>query len=66
MAVDTAAKRASVLSNQTRLLPPPDSTVAQADRKTLVEHYGGILAGAAAPPPDYQHRTISIPIGIGL
>ena len=66
MAIDTPAKRASVLAINTRILPPPDGTVAQADRQSLVEHYGGILAGEAVINPLKPHRRISIPIGIGL
>lgn len=66
MAIDTAAKRASVLAISTRILPPPDGAIAQADRQSLVEHYGGILSGAAAINPLEKHRRISTPIGIGL
>ena len=66
MAIDSAAKRASVLAIQTRILPPPDGTIAQADRQSLVEHYGGILAGIAVVSPLEDHRRISIPLGIGL
>ena len=41
MAIDTQAKRASVL-----YIVQPDGTIAQADRQTLLRVYGGILAGA--------------------
>jgi len=66
MAVDTAAKRNSVLAIITRLVPLPDSTISQSDRQALVEVYSGVLAGAAAPPSPFTHERISIPIGIGL
>lgn len=42
MAIDTQAKRASVL-----YIVQPDGTIAQADRQTLLEVYGGILAAEA-------------------
>jgi len=48
MAVDTLAKRNSVLSVNTHILPIPDGTVGQDDRQTLLRVYGGILAGIAA------------------
>lgn len=41
MAVDSKIKRASVLH-----LIVPDGTIAQFDRQTVAEIYGGILAGA--------------------
>ena len=42
MAIDTQAKRASVLH-----IVQPDGTIAQADRQTALRVYGGILAGEA-------------------
>ena len=59
MAIDTAAKRASVLAIQTRILPPPDNTIAQADRQSLVERYGGILSGAAPVQSDSIQPLVS-------
>ena len=46
MAIDTARKRASVLSyaNVTRTYVVPQSGVPQADQQTLEHFYGGILA----------------------
>jgi len=49
--VDTATKRASVLSFGFPfgwVLPVPDGTVAQADRQHLLGYYGGIVAEEAA------------------
>ena len=46
MAIDSLAKRNSVLSVTTTLLPIPDSTIDQADRQTVLRVYGGILAGS--------------------
>ena len=43
MAIDSAAKRASVLD-----VFIPDGTVDQADRQTALEVYGGILASGLA------------------
>ena len=43
MAIDTAAKRASVVH-----MIIPDGTLGQADRQTVAWMYGGILAGALA------------------
>ena len=50
MAVDTAAKRASVLSYAlvTETLIVPSATVPQADQQTINHLYGGILA--SLPP----------------
>ena len=42
MAIDTQAKRASVL-----YVIQPDGTIAQADRQTILQVYGGILAEEA-------------------
>lgn len=48
MAIDSAAKRASVVGVlfAATILIPPDGTVAQADRQTAASMYGGIAAGA--------------------
>ena len=53
MAIDTAAKRASVLSFAivTRLLIPPDGTIAHADMQTLEHLYSGIAAGVIVYVP---------------
>lgn len=47
MAIDTLAKRNSVLSVNSYILPIPDGTIGQNDRQTLLRVYGGILAAAA-------------------
>ena len=45
MAIDTVAKRASALRYSSRgLLVPPDGTISQGDRQTLLRKYSGILA----------------------
>jgi len=64
MAIDTAAKRASALtfSVPTLVLPPPDGTIGQADRQSVVVVYGGILAAGAAAIT-FLHDKISISIG---
>lgn len=59
MAIDTEAKRKSILGfGSGDLLPNPDGTIAAADRLTLLWLYGGIAASA---PPDvrviYRPRT---------
>ena len=48
MAVDTAAKRASVQSYTLGLMrPPPDGTVGTQDRPTLAWFYAGMVYAAA-------------------
>jgi len=47
MAIDTLAKRNSVLSINSYILPIPDGTIDQGDRQTVTRVYGGILATAA-------------------
>lgn len=53
MAIDTAAKRASALNfgSENYILPPPDGTIGQADRQSLVNFYGGILVVAPTVVP---------------
>lgn len=47
MAIDSAAKRASVLGfQQIWNYIIPDATLAQADMQTILGFYGGIAAGA--------------------
>lgn len=49
MAIDTAAKRASILGfGSGDLLPIPDGTIAVADRLTFLWLYGGIEPSNAA------------------
>lgn len=49
MAIDTAAKRASILNLSTGdLLPAPSGTVTAGERLTFLDLYSGI---AADPPP---------------
>jgi len=48
MAIDTLAKRNSIISVSSHILPIPDSTIGDDDRQTLTRVYGGILAGIAA------------------
>lgn len=62
MAIDTLAKRNSVISVNSIILPIPDGTIAQADRQTLLRVYGGILAAAAAVL-EKLHEKISLSIG---
>jgi len=47
MAIDSLAKRNSVIALSSIILPIPDGTIDQADRQTLLKVYGGILATAA-------------------
>lgn len=65
MAIDTLAKRNSVISINSIILPIPDGTVGQDDRQTLLRVYGGILAEAIVAGVALISR-ISIRIGIGL
>jgi hypothetical protein len=59
MAIDTAAKRASVLGFALvpLLLVPPDGVIDQGDRQTLLHLYSGVLAGA---PPAVSPATFVI------
>ena len=66
MAIDTLAKRNSVLSVNSYILPIPDSTINQADRQTVLRVYGGILADAATAAVKFLHDRISIRLGLGL
>jgi len=50
MAIDTLAKRNSVLSFSGYILPIPDGTIGQDDRQSLLKVFGGILAGALSLP----------------
>lgn len=56
MAVDTAAKRASVLSYGliSRLFIPPDASLSGADRQTLAHLYNGITASTVVPQVHLQ------------
>jgi len=63
MAIDTLAKRNSVLSLNTNILPIPDGTIGQNDRQTLLRVYGGILAEAAAAFLARLHENIAITLG---
>lgn len=65
MAIDTLAKRASVLNIASLQLPIPDGTISQGDRQSVLRFYSGILAGAAIIVKNI-HRKISIMIGVGL
>ena len=54
MAIDTQAKRASVLD-----IVQPDGTIGQADRQTVLGIYGGILVSPApTPTPVTTTKTI--------
>lgn len=66
MAIDTVAKRASTLSLSTMILPPPDGTIAQADRQSLTRYYSGILAGAAVEVINKGVQSLAIRIGISI
>jgi len=63
MAIDTLAKRNSVLSVNSYILPIPDGTISQADRQTVLRVYGGILASAAADIIKNIHNKLSLTIG---
>ena len=52
MAIDTLAKRNSVLNIQSVILPITDGTIAAGDRETLLRNYSGILSGAAIAVED--------------
>ena len=62
MAIDTVAKRNSVLSVNSYILPIPDGTIGQDDRQTLLRVYGGILAVAVADALGRLHDRLSITI----
>jgi hypothetical protein len=47
VAVDTLAKRNSVLGINAIIPPIPDGTISAGDRETLLRNYSGILSGAA-------------------
>lgn len=66
MAVDTAAKRVSVV----HILKPwrgvaafPDGTLAQGDRQALALLYSGILAGGAPVVTRRTHRRLLMRVG---
>jgi len=63
MAIDTLAKRNSVISVNSVILPIPDGTIGQNDRQTVLRVYGGILAGAVVA---VLRRLNKIPINIGI
>ena len=63
MAIDTLAKRNSVLMINSELLPIPDGTIGQGDRQSLLKNYSGILSGAGVAIIKYTRK---IPINIGL
>jgi hypothetical protein len=65
MAIDTLAKRASVLNIASLQLPIPDGTISQGDRQSLLRVYTGILAGAAVIVKKISQR-ISIMIGVAV
>ncbi len=57
MAVDTVAKRKSMLSfGSGDLLLHPDGTIDVGDRLTLLTLYGGIEAEEPAAPPSPRYR----------
>ena len=60
MAIDTLAKRNSVVSVNSVVLPIPDSTIGDDDRQTLLRTVGSILADTAAEISGFLHRTISL------
>ena len=65
MAIDTLAKRASVLNIASLQLPIPDGTISQGDRQSLLRAYTGILAGAAVAVKNVWNK-LSIRLGVGL
>lgn len=50
MAIDTLAKRNSVISFSGYILPIPNGAIGQDDRQSLLKVFGGILAGALSLP----------------
>lgn len=64
MAINTAAKRASVLSYAlvTETLIVPSATVPQADQQTINHLYGGILAALPAVSTGH-HNSFMYSIG---
>ncbi|MGB1304024.1 hypothetical protein [Pseudoalteromonas marina] len=66
MAIDTLAKRNSVLSIQSIILPIPDGTVGNGDRQTLLRRYSGILAGEVIAVLSKGIQAIQIRIGISI
>lgn len=74
MAIDTRAKRASVLGvamAATLTLPAPDSTVGQPDRQGVAYAYSGIEADEYVPPPTFTAMrmtsvTVTFPSASGL
>lgn len=67
MAINTLAKRNSVISVNSIILPIPDGTIAQADRQTVLRVYGGILAEALSSALSIiTQNRILIGIGIGI
>lgn len=63
MAIDTLAKRNSVLMVSTELLSIPDGAIGQGDRQSLLKNYSGILSGSVVAIVKYARK---IPINIGL
>lgn len=57
MAIDTQAERASVLG-----IVQPDGTIGQADRQTVLDIYGGILAAALGYIVGELHMTFGTPL----
>ena len=66
MAIDTLAKRASVLNIASLQLPIPDGTISQGDRQSLLRVYTGILAGVVAVAVKNAWNKLSIRLGVGL
>lgn len=66
MAIDSLAKRNSVLAVSTNLLPIPDGTIAQSDRQTLLSTYGGILAGIAIATAEFLKITFATNIAVNF
>lgn len=59
MAIDTLAKRNSVLSVSSCILPIPDGTIDQGDRQTLLRVVSSILADAASALTTCLTRAIT-------
>jgi hypothetical protein len=66
MAIDTLAKRNSVLSVNSYILPIPDSTIDQGDRQTLLRRVSSILADGAVAIIRSALNKISINIGLSI
>lgn len=68
MAIDTAAKRFSMMSfgKPFLRLVPPDGSIDQGDRQTYAGLYGGVLAAASAYIVGELHMAFGAPLQPGI